>query len=454
MNDASTGAMQNFQGHLPPGGVDAKPGLVLLYAEGYGALRAAFPLSLGACVLGRDVSADIVLPVTAVSRRHAEITHRRGTFWVRDLGSTNGTLVDGLRVDECALEANSEVRVGDAIFKFVDRAAEQYGGYLLDGTMADSAMRLTKDPSALIGGYQMDMLSAALERIAASELSVLILGESGTGKEVAARELHAKSGRPGQFSAVNCAALPDTLIESELFGYKKGAFSGADRDKTGLIQAAHRGTLLLDEIGDMPPAAQAKLLRVLQSKEVLPLGATRAEPVDVRVVAATHRDLSRLQKEGKFRRDLFARLNEFPVMLPPLRDRKEDLLQLSRFFLKKYGRQELSLSFPFMAGLLHHDWPYNVRELESAIKRAAALSDTPVLSEKHLPDSVKQAILDYASAPRLSQITVEAPEEEVLRSMLKEEAGNVAAVGRRLGKARMQIHRWMKKYRIEAEDYR
>ncbi len=161
-----------------------------------------------------------------------------------------------------------------------------------------------------------------------------------------------------------------------------------------------------------------------------------------------------MQKEGKFRRDLFARLNEFPVMLPPLRDRKEDLLQLSRFFLKKYGRQELSLSFPFMAGLLHHDWPYNVRELESAIKRAAALSDTPVLSEKHLPDSVKQAILDYASAPRLSQITVEAPEEEVLRSMLKEEAGNVAAVGRRLGKARMQIHRWMKKYRIEAEDYR
>jgi transcriptional regulator with PAS, ATPase and Fis domain len=336
----------------------------------------------------------------------------------------------------------------------VERGAAQFTGYGLDGKMLDGAERSTKLGSLLVGGYQMDQVAAALEQIAPSELSVLILGESGTGKEVAARELHDKSGRPGHFSAVNCAALPENLIESELFGYKKGAFSGADRDKIGLIQAAHGGTLLLDEIGDMPLAAQAKLLRVLQSKEVLPVGATRPEPVNVRVVAATHRDLARLQKDGKFRRDLFARLNEFPVVLPPLRDRKEDIFQLTRAFLERYGRQDLALSFPFVAGLLHHDWPYNVRELESAIKRAAALAESTALREEHLPDSVKQAILDYASTPRKSIAPRDIPTEQELRELLSENEGNVAAVGRTLGKARMQVHRWMKRYRIEVEDFR
>lgn len=454
MNDASTGAMQNFRGNLPSGASSPEAGLVLLYAEGYGALPAAFALGKKTVVLGRDADADIPLPVTAVSRRHAEISFSRGSYVVRDLDSTNGTLVDGHRVDEAALEPNAELRIGDVIFKLVERGATEFAAYGLDGRMLDGAERQTKGKSRLVGGCQMDLVAAALEQIATSELSVLILGESGTGKEVAARELHDKSGRTGQFSAVNCAALPENLIESELFGYKKGAFSGADRDKVGLIQVAHGGTLLLDEIGDMPLAAQAKLLRVLQSREVLPVGATRPEPVNVRVVAATHRDLGRLQKEGRFRRDLFARLNEFPIVLPPLRDRKEDLFQLSRFFLSKYGRAELVMSFPFVAGLLHHDWPYNVRELESAIKRAAALAETSVLDEEHLPESVKQAILDYASAPRRTMSPREIPTEDELRQMLEEAEGNVAAVGRNLGKARMQVHRWMKRYRIEIEDYR
>lgn len=453
MNDGSTGAMQNFSGGSPVGTKSPVPGLVLLYAEGYGALPAAIPLSKKPVVLGRDANSDIPLPVTAVSRRHAEISFARGAFQVRDLGSTNGTLVDGQRVDEAPLEPNGELRLGDVIFKFVERGALEHSHYGIDGHLRDGVQRATKGASSLIGGYQMDLVSAALEQIAPSELSVLILGESGTGKEVAARELHDKSGRRGRFSAVNCAALPENLIESELFGYKKGAFSGADRDKVGLIQAADGGTLLLDEIGDMPTAAQAKLLRVLQAKEVLPVGATKPEPVNVRVVAATHRDLGRLQKEGKFRRDLFARLNEFSVHLPPLRDRKEDIYRLTRVFLERHGRPELALSFPFVAGLLHHDWPYNVRELESAVKRAAALSDGPLLREDHLPESVKQAIEDYASTPRPSADT-EIPSESELRELLQKEAGNVAAVGRQLRKARMQVHRWMKRYRIDVNDYR
>lgn len=444
--------MQNFSGSSLSASGAPDPGLVLLYAEGFFALPSAIRLPKKPLVLGRDASADIPLPVTAVSRRHAQIEFCGGAFVVRDLGSTNGTLVDGQRVDEEQLEPNGELRLGDVIFKFVERGASQYADYSLDGRMREAAKRVTKKATSLAGGFQMDLVSAALEQIAPSELSVLILGESGTGKEVAARELHDKSGRSGPFSAVNCAALPENLIESELFGYKKGAFSGADRDKVGLIQAAHRGTLLLDEIGDMPPAAQAKLLRVLQSKEVMPVGATKPELVDVRVVAATHRDLGRLQKEGRFRRDLFARLNEFAIHLPPLRDRKEDIFQLTRLFLKRHGSPELALSFPFVAGLLHHDWPYNVRELESAIKRAATLSDGTVLKEEHLPESVKQAILDYAAAPRKS--ATEIPPEAHLRELLAQEEGNVAAVGRKLGKARMQIHRWMKRYRIEVDDYR
>lgn len=452
MNDASTGAMQNF-GVSPSGPAGSRDAaLVLLYAEGYGALPSAYVIS-GEQVVGRDASAQLILPVSAVSRRHAELRKTRGKWKITDLGSTNGTLVDGKRVEEAELEANSEVRIGDAIFKLVEQAGSEYERYGLDGRMRPGHARLVQRASALIGGYQMDLVAAALERIASSELSVLLLGESGTGKEVAARELHDKSGRRGMFCAVNCAALPENLIESELFGFKKGAFSGADRDKTGLIQAAHGGTLFLDEIGDMPAAAQAKLLRVLQSREVLPVGATRPEAVNVRVIAATHRDLGRLQTEGKFRRDLFARLNEFSVVLPPLRDRKEDTFQLARFFLHKGGTPNFALSFPFVAGLLHHDWPYNVRELESAMKRAAALADGPLLLEKHLPESVQEAIADYADSRSFLAVT-DTPSADELRKLLAEEAGNVAAVGRRLQKARMQVHRWMKRYHIDVEDFR
>jgi len=455
MNDASTGAMQNFRsGGGAPGASDPTAGLVVLYAEGFRAIPPVFVLDKKELVIGREPTVDLPLPVSAVSRRHAELRHDRGQWSVRDLGSRNGTLVDGQRIEEAPLEPLAELRIGDAIFKLVERGALGYGAYHLDGSMESRKARATEHGTALVGGLQMDRIAAAIEQIAPSSLSVIVLGESGTGKEAAARELHDKSGRSGGFCAVNCAALPENLIESELFGYKKGAFSGADRDKVGLVQAAHRGTLLLDEIGDMPLTAQAKLLRVLQAREVVPVGATKPEAVDVRVVAATHRDLTRLQQEGRFRRDLFARLNEFSIVLPPLRDRKEDMLQLVRALLDRHGRPELALSFPFMAGLLHHDWPYNVRELEGAIKRAAALCEGNVLLEEHLPESVQQAIVDYAGAARSPSGRGDAPSQEELVELLREERGNVAAVGRRLGKARMQIHRYMQRYNIEIDDYR
>jgi transcriptional regulator with GAF, ATPase, and Fis domain len=304
----------------------------------------------------------------------------------------------------------------------------------------------------------------------------VILGETGTGKEVAAKGLHRVSGRRGSFQAINCAAIPPNLLESELFGFRRGAFSGADRDKPGLIKLADGGTLFLDEIGDMPLEAQAKLLRVLQAREVFPLGATTPERVDIRVICATHRDLHQYVKEGKFRGDLFARLNEHVVRLPPLRERKEDIYQLAKSFCTRYGNPELNFTFSFLVALMHYDWPYNVRELESCIKRGVALVDPSgiggiPLDTQQLPDAIAEHMKSYGQRTRVSGPSVlppdpllpggpaapnrrTAPTEAELRELLVRHRGNVAAVGRELGKERMQVHRWLKKYSINLDEYR
>jgi transcriptional regulator with PAS, ATPase and Fis domain len=460
VSDKRTDEMQTFDAgrrDRPPG----RAGLVLLYASEYAALPPAWPFERDVTVIGRDATADVVLAVSAVSRRLVEIRRDGGDYVARDLGSRNGTLVNGHPVSEAVLEPLDELRIGDAVLKVVAEGADEYARYRIDGAVVGGARRAPAS-DALVGGLQMDRILAELWRVARAPLNVLLLGASGTGKEVVASELHRLSGRGGRFAAVNCAAIPGNLLESELFGFKRGAFSGADRDKPGLIRAADGGTLLLDEIGDMPLEAQAKLLRVLQAREVLPLGATTPEQVDVRVVGATHRDLGRLQAEGKFREDLFARLNEYKLVLPPLYERKEDVFGLLSSFLARLGRAELRVSFPYMTALLHYDWPYNVRELEACIKRSVALADGPVLLPEHLPEAVTHAMEGYGHAAPLpgqpSRLPPAAgqgaPSEQELRELLNAHGGNVAAVGRVLGKARMQIHRWMKRYAIEVEDYR
>jgi len=460
MVDNATGAMAKLGSSV--GRESGAAGLVLLYAEAFKTLPPVYPLKRGTNVIGRAAPADIVVPVNAVSRIHAEIVCERGTFVLRDRGSTNGTLVDGRRITEARLEHGQEVRFGDATFKLVSDEADAYCRYMIDGSLVPGAKRLAQLPTELVGGYQMDRVAAEIERIARSPLSVLLLGESGTGKEVVARQVHELSGRKGAFRAINCAAIPENLFESELFGYKRGAFSGADRDKQGLLRAAHEGTLLLDEIGDMPLEAQAKLLRVLQSREVYPLGATAPEVVDVRVVSATHRDLKRLQREDRFRPDLFARLNEYQLRLAPLRDRKEDVYLLFRTFLARHGRPDLNVSFLFMTSLLHYDFPYNVRELEACAKRAIALSEGAVIDVQLLPEPIREEMNDYGRTSILppdpnqhqSQPRMGTPSELELRALLEQHQGNVAAVGRVLGKARMQIHRWVERYNIVLDDYR
>jgi DNA-binding NtrC family response regulator len=472
MTDIKTGAMQQFEQGAEDSAL-ATAGLVLLYADQYRDLPAAWQLERRTSKVGREATADIRLEVNAVSREHAEILSDQAIFLIRDTGSTNGTLVDGVRIEgPTALEPLAEVRIGDAILKFVADSALEYANFRIDGTLVGQSSRRCQHGTALVGGYQTDLVASRIERIAPTPLSIMLLGESGTGKEVVARELHRVSGRRGVFAAINCAAIPPNLLESELFGYKRGAFTGADRDKPGLIRAAHEGTLLLDEIGDMPLEAQAKLLRVLQSKELLPVGATAAERVDVRVVSATHRDLRGLLKQERFRTDLYARLNEDQLTLLPLRERKEDIFVLLRTFLSRQGRPELVPSFAFMLAILHYDWPLNVRELEACAKRAVALADRPLLTAELLPDPVRESMAEYnqrraagthgvcpaapAAAPGLpgygGRPTV--PTAEELRALLVHYQGNLAAVGRQLGKARMQIHRWMKRYGIHVEDYR
>src|ERR1700733_6641319 len=292
----------------------SRPGLVLLYARNFEQFQPAYPFHKPGVVIGRDATADVCVPEQAVSRQHARISFD-GTRWVlTDLGSRNGTMVDGVFVThDVELEHLHEIRVGDALFKFVATGAEGYAAYHIDGRVLGTPRGGAI--TGLVGGWQMNVIAADFERIAPTQLSCVILGETGTGKEVAARELHRASGRRGSLQAINCAAIPHNLLESELFGYRRGAFSGADRDKPGLIKMADGGTLFLDEIGDMPLEAQAKLLRVLQAHEVFPLGATTPEHVNIRVVCATHRDLYQYVSDGKFRGDLFARLNEHVVRL-------------------------------------------------------------------------------------------------------------------------------------------
>ena len=260
-------------------------------------------------------------------------------------------------------------------------------------------------------------------RVAQYDTTVLITGESGTGKELVARGIHAKSSRAQKpFLAVNCGGMPETLLESELFGYVKGAFTGAEKDRKGIFQEAEGGTLFLDEIGELPGNAQVKLLRVLQEREVRPVGGVRAVPVDVRVLAATARDLQKEVKGGAFREDLFFRLNVIPLHVPPLRERRDDIPPLCLHLLgklgKKFGRKGPELSAPALALLLHHHWPGNVRELENALERAAVLADTIILPE-HLPENLLGQEVDKCLDGVLGTFSLKKGQREMERVLIR-----------------------------------
>ena len=298
--------------------------------------------------------------------------------------------------------------------------------------------------------------------MARSPVSVVLRGETGTGKEVIARAVHTLSRRPGDFVAMNCGALPDHLVESELFGHKKGAFSGATEDRPGLVRAAHQWTLFLDEIGDLPAPSQAAFLRVLQEREVVPVGATRPVRVDLRLVAATHRDLDALVAEGRFRADLWARIAGFTFTLPPLRQRREDLGMLIATLVHRItsgAAERVSFSSEAARALFHHAWPQNVRELEKCLGAAVVLARGERIELEHLPETVRavptaQAHSESTEGVDDRPLTVEEQRHrDELQELLAKHAGNISAVARALGKARMQVHRWIKRYRLQLDDY-
>jgi DNA-binding NtrC family response regulator len=304
-----------------------------------------------------------------------------------------------------------------------------------------------------------------VDTVAATDCAVLIQGESGTGKELVARAIHFRGARAARpFVAVNCAALPEALLESELFGYAKGAFTGAAGERKGLFEEADGGSLLLDEIGDMPVLMQAKLLRVLQEGEIRRVGSAAVKRIDVRIIAATNRDVATLIREGRFRDDLYYRLNVIPLVIPPLRERRDDIVPLCEHFLAlhgaKLGRQGQSLSPRALEMMLAHDWPGNVRELENMIARAATLSPSPVISEEELrtlfslgglrrQEPEPSAARDTAPAPGAPGGMMQSAERQTILRALREAQGNQTRAAQALGMGRNTLWRKMKKHGID-----
>jgi predicted ATP-dependent protease len=279
------------------------------------------------------------IPDPWMSATHATVTRSLGRYILRDAASRNGTHVNAEPCDTAVLTDGDVIEVGHTFLLFRD-AVKNHEGAPADLFAADPP---AAGMATLVPSFANDLVLA--QRVAASPVSVVMQAESGTGKELLARAIHTLSGRTGPFVAINCGAIPASLLETELFGHRKGAFSGALDDRPGLVRASDKGTLLLDEIGDLPLASQAAFLRVLQEREVLPIGAVRAVPVDLRLVAATHRRLEDLVAEGKFRADLLARISGYTLRIPPLRDRREDMGILVASLLARYAPSPETVTF-------------------------------------------------------------------------------------------------------------
>ncbi len=323
-------------------------------------------VALGArpVIVGAHATCDLILTDPKVSRKHAELAITPEGIRVKDLGSTNGTWWQGSRIAEVVIPAGATVKFGETPVRIA-------------ASDTPSLPPSDQDHFGAIAGQSLAMreLFAVLEMASPTDATVLVEGESGTGKELAARAIHDASARAaGSFVVVDCSAIAETLIDSHLFGHVKGAFTGAERERKGAFLEASGGTLFLDELGELPLAAQAKLLRVLEAQTVQPVGADRPIKVDTRVVAATHRDLSRMVAEKQFRFDLFYRLAVVHVALPPLRDRLEDLPHLIGTFYARRGTDAGPIDGDNLERLRRHAWPGNVRELRNVLERAWALS--------------------------------------------------------------------------------
>jgi transcriptional regulator of acetoin/glycerol metabolism len=375
--------------------------------------------------------ATLALADARLSRKHARFV-RDGEVWrVEDLQSKNGVSVAGRPPSAAPLRDTDTILVGHTMLVF----------RTIGGEAPDVMRNLDAQPGFATLSPTLAIRFGEVATAAASDVPIEITGETGTGKELAARAIHVLSKRRGAFVAVNCGALPASLLEAELFGHKKGAFTGATNDRIGLVRSADGGTLFLDEVAELPAPSQAALLRVLQEHEVTPLGDDKPIAVDVRLVTATHRDLEAEVAAGDFREDLRARLMGITLALPPLRARKEDLGMLVAALLPR----DVTFSAEAVAELYARDWPRNVRELERALAAAAAIAGAQI-EAAHLPVRTTTQTIDPNALSKEDRAL-----RDQLAAAIERHAGNLAAVARDLGKDRTQIRRWMKRLGLDRD---
>jgi DNA-binding NtrC family response regulator len=378
----------------------------------------------------RDPEVPVILMTAQASLQSAIEAVNRGAFYYLQKPFSNDDLVALCRR---ACEAGTLKRENVALKKEIKRRASP-----------DRARPVGKNRAFV------DVVELA-ETVAPTDSTVLITGESGTGKEVVARHIHALSERAdGPFISINCGALPESLLESELFGHVKGSFTGAVKDKDGLLVAASGGTFFLDEIGEMSPALQVKLLRTLQEREVVPVGSTKTLDTDVRVIAATNRDLEQAMRRGTFRSDLYYRLNVISLHMPPLRDRGDDVPLLAEHFLTRDGEgKSLKISDDAIDSLRHYDWPGNVRELENALERAAVLCGGKTITREHLPDRVVNPPTASLTDDRpADNPTLDTIERAYVLWVLQCEGGNKARAAEVLGIDPSTLYRKLSRYGV------
>ncbi|MEY2934216.1 MAG: hypothetical protein RL033_4965, partial [Pseudomonadota bacterium] len=409
-------------------------------------------------MVGADPSCDLCLPDRGVSRLHAEFSSRQGRVWVRDLGSRNGTRLDGVRVTEAELQIGSVVLLGEtplALYprwrvREVDPSREQRFGDLYGASLA------------------MREVFGVLERVAPSRATVLVEGESGTGKELVARSLHQASPRAKRpYVVFDCTTVTKELAESELFGHVRGAFSGATSDRNGAFRQADGGTIFLDEIGELPNDLQPKLLRVLESGELRRLGDTQHLSVDVRVVAATHRNLHAEARRGRFRTDLLHRLNVVRVQLPPLRARPEDIALIVERLLEGQLAAGSRVEGRNLERLMSYSWPGNVRELRNVLTRALAMSARPpgqasfdelvlnLAADASNPTTLGYCFPGVDSAlpyKEAKQRLLDQFDEEYLQSLLRRHSGNITRAAQAAELSRKHLYALLRRGQGETNE--
>jgi two-component system NtrC family response regulator len=341
-------------------------------------------------------------------------------------------------IDELGLIVARAFHVAD--IEAENRRLEQSGGGQVLGSIISSAPEMMK-------------VAKTIERVATADVSVMLLGASGTGKELLARAVHEKSGRKGDFIAINCAAIPETLLEAELFGYERGAFTGAVKSNVGKIEMAEGGTLFLDEVGDIPLPLQVKLLRFLQERVIERIGGRQPIPVDTRIVCATHQDLDAMTADGRFREDLYYRLAEIVVKIPSLAERPGDAVLLARHFVNRFGKElntkVQSLSADAVAAIDAYGWPGNVRELENRIKRAVIMADGKSVSadDLDLPGSVDEGEAEIALNLRAAR---EIADRKAIRQAMSRTENNISGAAKLLGISRPTLYDLLKQYQLSA----